>query len=359
MLILNKPMYLYLLTRLIYQSAIENNLQYYIPTYNSVPDMTFSLPPLDTPRALASFQHMSVLAGHFEWGVWKGLPSYTPMKRRVRYGRDAETDAETDADTDSDIDADAVRAAEKTYRLLVPRIPSCFMMGRHPVDRVISYYYQRCYSEPSCNNHYHVRFGDLTVDDMYYIVVLFRQAKYLSDGETLMLSDDGTHESMCRAALGEKTTTGQLVQDLLDKHGGSIPNPGDISIDKHQEAISNANNCVIGLLEEWELSKEMMKYWFPWMKILKTPPPSTKSVSDNSTSSSFTGGEEEGIIANPHLMKSYDGKETVLTIDPQIRQLIEELIPCDMKLYRNMLLRFEKQKRHLVKERVLASKREQ
>lgn len=112
-----------------------------------------------------------------------------------------------------------------------------------------------------------VRFGDLTLVDLYNIVVLFRQAKPLDDGHTLMFSDDGTHESMCKAALGERTTTGRLVQEVLEENGGTIPNPGDLSERKHAEAQQNVDKCVVGILEEWEESKKMMKHWFPWMTI--------------------------------------------------------------------------------------------
>lgn len=323
-------------SRLIYQSAIKNNLDFFIPCYNSVPDMTFSLPPPATHSSFSSpssMKHMSVLAGHFQWGVWRGLPAFSPQKRRVRYG------------VGSSVNAAATGAAFNETDGLVPRVPSCFMMGRHPVDRLISYYYQRCYREVSCRL-YQVRFSELSADDMYYIVVLFRQAKYLADGKTLMFSDDGTHDSMCRASLGERTTTGVLVEDVMDDDG-SLPSPGDVRVEKHQQAIANMNKCVIGMLEEWDISKKMMKYWFPWMKIPKLESFSTSKVA---AVHEKTNDGNDDIDESPHLMKLYAGKETVSTIAPTVRESIEELIPCDMKLYHNMLERFEKQKQHLANE---------
>ena len=327
--------------RLIYQSAIRKGLSYFIPSYNSVLDMTFSLPPA-THTPSATLQNISVLAGHFQWNVWRGLPGYTTMQQRVRFGhhhRDGGVKRDDMVDATSSNDEDE----------LLHRIPSCFVMGRHPVDRVISYYYQRCYREASCRL-YQVRFGDLSADDMYFVVVLFRQAKYLPDGKTLMFSDDGTHDSMCRTALGERTTTGGLVQDMIDANGGILPIQDDVPEEKHQKALDNINHCVVGMLEEWELSKNMMKHWFPWMQM----PERSQTQSTSATGEMDAAATGTHTATNPHLMKLYDGKETVSTISSQVRESIEELIPCDMKLYRNMLARFEMQKRHLIKEGVVS-----
>jgi hypothetical protein len=145
--------------------------------------------------------------------------------------------------------------------------------------------------------------------------------------------------------LGERSTTGVLVQDMMDRNEGTLPNPGDLAVGKHQEAIANMNQCVIGMLEEWEVSQKMIKYWFPWMKILGLP--STTTTTSSAPLSPQESRAEEGAATSPHLMKLYTDKETAATIEPQVRDLIEELIPCDMKLYRNMQLRFEKQKKFL------------
>lgn len=288
--------------RLIYQSAAENDLDYYIPTYNAVPDMTFSLPTFLNSET-TFLRNVSVIAGHFEWGVWKGLPSFSNSKRCVHCKQDTGT--------------------------VVPRSPSCFMMGRHPVDRVISYYYQRCYLEPSCSL-YQRRFSDLSKDDIYDFVVLFRQAKYLDDGTTLMFSDDGLYESVCRAALGERLTSGKVVKTLIDMHGGAIPSPDSLSNDKIEEAIANMNNCVIGMIHEWDLSIRMMKKWFPWMKL-----------------PSYSLKEAESQVQSPRLMKLVDDKESAKTLDPSILAYIQGLIPCDMALYDNMMKRYDKQKHYL------------
>ena len=281
---------------MIYQSALANDLPFYIPAYNSIPDMTFSL----NNATRLSLARMSVIAGHFEWGVWNDLPDFSSEKRKIFSDFDYTT---------------------------VSRIPSCFMMGRHPVDRVISYYYQRCYRESSCS-YSGVLFGDLSREDMYHIIIEFRQVKYLDDGTTLMFSDDGVADSMCLAALGKRYTTGLLAEKVLEETGGSLPK--ELSLEDHQHAISNSNQCVIGMLEEWEMSFRMLKYWFPWMSI---------PVQENNKKST---------VDTPHLMKLYKNKENVKTLHPDIREYIESLIPCDMKLYRSMLNRFEKQKSYLI-----------
>jgi hypothetical protein len=57
---------------------------------------------------------IAVLAGHFPWNIWNKLSNYN----------------NTNTDTNTN--------------------PPCFVMGRNPVDRAISYYYQRCYNSSTC-----------------------------------------------------------------------------------------------------------------------------------------------------------------------------------------------------------------
>ena len=89
---------------------------------------------------LKDYSNVGVVAGHFRWQVWLHLESYvqqymTPINATM------DTSLSTQQVTASSfkfVPADAIPP------------PKCMVIGRHPIARFISYYYQRCFGSSSC-----------------------------------------------------------------------------------------------------------------------------------------------------------------------------------------------------------------
>jgi len=93
---------------LVYESAVELELGRLIPPKDGLPNIVYRIPQ-EGEEFYDRVSNLSVVAGHFAWGVWTELPYWI--------------------------------GENQTHP------PPCFIMGRHPVERVISYYYQRCFRE--------------------------------------------------------------------------------------------------------------------------------------------------------------------------------------------------------------------
>ena len=89
-----------------YESAVELELGRLIPPKDGLPNIVYRIPQ-EGEEFYDRVSNLSVVAGHFAWGVWTELPYWIGENQT--------------------------------------RPPPCFIMGRHPVERVISYYYQRCF----------------------------------------------------------------------------------------------------------------------------------------------------------------------------------------------------------------------
>ena len=223
---------------------------------------------------------------------------------------------------------------------------ACFIMGRHPVDRSISYYYQRCYYSPTCLG-YGIMMNDLTRKELWEVAVMYRSGvvsihthgevmtyeafkdayiydldqQYIGKREDLTneddvivktIADDGMAEITCRLLSNTRNTTGSFLGNTLVIPGG--PTPAEVAI-----AVTNADKCVIGLLERWPETKKVMNEWFPWI-----------DMSHNS---------------DRRKMQVYkdDNKETIYTLKPELYDILIHVNPCDMLIYNNMITRFNKQ----------------
>jgi len=91
----------YLIREYIYESSLVLGVKTYIPCYGNISCAVFDVHDDDNDD-----NGIAVLAGHFPWDIWNKLPTYKNTNTN----------------------------------------PPCFVMGRNPVDRAISYYYQRCYN---------------------------------------------------------------------------------------------------------------------------------------------------------------------------------------------------------------------
>jgi hypothetical protein len=268
-------------------SAERHGLKYIIPSFNGVHKCTFTL-PVDTTSS-SSLDNVSVVAGHFPWAVWKDLPSV----ERVSIHNEGDG-------------TDRRRVSGGGGWRPIP--VACFVMGRDPVDRVVSYYYQRCYSEALCP-YYQKQFNDLTIDELRNLVMFFRQALLLEDNETVAVVDEGMEDAACRTMIGKRETTGKILSDVI------LPEPlTEVDI---TTALANCELCVVGLLEEWEATERVMQFWFPWM-----------DLSEYTALNKF----------------ARTGKDASYIRD-DLRAVIVELNQCDTRLYDKMKEIFQKQLR--------------
>jgi hypothetical protein len=259
------------------ESAERHGLKYVVPCHGAVHCLVTGLSFRECASASASvpcaggisLEGVSVLAGHFSWNVWRSLPSF--------------------------------------QRSVSSPAPPCLVMWRHPVSRVISYYYERCFNGSSCPG-YQRRLNDMGADEMTNLLDYFRQAKYAEDNRTLVITDEGMSDAACRAMSDTKGTTGRVVgQD-------PIPIPALLTASERQEALDNAEKCVVGLTEQWDLTVSVLRHFFPWLDLSRSY----------------------------RLMKLYDNMETLSTLRPDIRAVIEAANACDMTLHEVMMSRFER-----------------
>ena len=274
------------LRELIVNASIALQLQYAVPCYDPLHCETFDLSntwETSDRNKMISIEHeinldlrnVSVVGGHFSWGEWKKLPTLS------NYGE----------------------------------MPSCFIMVREPVDRIISFYYQRIYNSTGK----HMR--NFTADELNKVLVSsFGGVRKLINGELkAYLFDEGmSNDPVCRAILGAKETTGSFIDTDIEKNRTPLEQP--ISLIR---AKRNANKCIIGSQEHMEETKLVLSHWFPWLDTVNRWP-----------SKKF----QEGVA----------GKDSRRDLPENLVRAIEEANPCDVALYQHMMKRFQKELKHVM-----------
>eukprot|EP01032_Pedospumella_encystans_P013123 gene13123-15128_t len=202
---------------------------------------------------------------------------------------------------------------------------SCFTMGRHPVDRAISYYYQRFYQYPEDSPErtdaaeavsfggrpLHMRrMNELTVAQLRNIAVGAREGleSPFFPGEQVIV-DEGMSDAACRAVLGLKYTTGLRM--------GPMSAPAPIPASLYPRAVENLHQCVVGIQEHWNDTLRVLDHWLPWIDFAAYP--------------------------NQRRMSIYSGLETRHTLRSELFQLLVQANPCDMMLFEEMLRIFQAQ----------------
>ena len=285
--------------------------------------------------AYHSYENVAVIAGHFSWGAWNHLPALSPSLAPV--GRGA--------------------SAPKS---------SCLVVGRNPVTRFISYYYQRCFNSTNCIG-YHKRLKDLAQEEVDTILWRSRHAEEVDDEwkaasglfedmskehtfnntNLFIVVDDGLHDAACRQMLpnqfaaahtgqgGVESTRG-VVLDRMGRFdparysteqtgmGGDEPvtaipfnYPEELTEADVISALDNVDQCVVGLVEEWALSKKIISYYFPWLQFGDQP--------------------------DRRKMRLYSDMETEGDLPPWMVEMIRSGNQCDMRLYSKMVWMFENQ----------------
>ena len=215
---------------------------------------------------------VSVVAGHFFWDVWKALPS--------------------------------MRSSDS---------PSVFVMGRHPVTRAISYYYQRCYILEQCLG-YQRHLNELSEEELRAFL-LGRRAEVGADGRTYVVVDEGIEDAACRVLSNEKHHSGLLVHELI---GQVFPKALPLSDQSIQQAFSHTELAVVGLLEDWRSTVRVLNFWFPWLDVSR----------------------DFRVIGDERML--HVAKEDLNTLRPELIRVIEQANTCDMELYRRMKIQFQK-----------------
>lgn len=261
--------------------------------------------------------NVTVLAGHFDFlAPFRHLPQCQ--------GEDSPHQSKRPWSTHILFDRDP----ERPDSVALPRPPanpgcevSCFTVGRHPVDRAISYYYQRFYQhrevaveasgEASPRPLQHKRINELSPAELEGLVLSVREATHSHFyPDQLTFIDEGMGDAACAAVLGLKFTTGRAATQQLSL-------PPTIPASTYPQAKSNLQQCVVGLQERWNETLQVLDVWIPWI--------------DFSTD------------AQRRKMKLYSGVETRHTLRPELHDVLVRLNPCDMMLYEEMQRLFQLQ----------------
>mmetsp|Transcript_3048 Transcript_3048/g.5766 ORF Transcript_3048/g.5766 Transcript_3048/m.5766 type:complete len:1031 (+) Transcript_3048:82-3174(+) len=215
-----------------------------IPCYFGVRCETFSLENFPPER----LEDVPLIAGHFEWGVWQQL-----------HARDA----------------------------------ICFTMMRHPVSRVISFYYERVY------DHSGVLLNDLPLETLSFYLEHWRGSAF---GK---YRDEGMSNAACKMLCGLSQYKGLTPEEAPRKYDGPPCT--------EQLAIERLGKCVVGIQEDWPGSVRVITHNFPWLKqeVLEGCPNTTH------------GSNQRSVVF----------ERTPADLRPEIRSLIESKNECDILLY--------------------------
>ena len=253
---------------------------------------------------------VAVIAGHFAWNIWERLPDWAashPMHAQL-------------LSLDSAVDI-PLHPPHKP--------PFCLIMGRHPVERSISYYYQRCYDTPGCEG-YHTTLNSLSPDTLRRIMRMHRHMLLDPlDPHMVVVLDEGMEEAMCRTLSGQRVMSGMRV--ALNSTGIDVP--AQLRPEHHAAALHNVAHCVVGLQEHWDLSISHVLHFLPWLQ-------------------TGTTGLEENWMKAPRRMKLFEGQETLLTLRPDLRTVIENANTCDLAVYAKMQDLFQRQQKVVIHEKM-------
>jgi hypothetical protein len=181
--------------------------------------------------------------------------------------------------------------------------PPCLLMAVHPLDRVMSLFYRSCFHDPLCPHH-HTAFNDLTAQALASFISVSGRA------DTNRVNETSGEDAMCRAFASRRgVSTRHEDLDFAFSH-----------TDLEQATIlENVGTCVVGLQSDWVNTKKVIAHWFPWMEV------------------------ETALLRRPELAEAMDASMADLTIRPELRQIVEEMNRCDLKLFEQVRSLFEKQ----------------
>jgi hypothetical protein len=165
---------------------------------------------------------VSIYAAHFSWGFWGDVHKVTNSKppfpykhsdkekeliesQHITYDYIVQRHQHEDPTREFSSRASNQSVNENLSNQELPVRPSCFVIGRHPVDRIISYYYQRVYGSYSSAFRY-VPLSHLTIEEVESILITRHQE--INKDHVNVIVDEGIRNATCRALANKKLTTG-------------------------------------------------------------------------------------------------------------------------------------------------------
>ncbi|GBG27133.1 Hypothetical Protein FCC1311_033562 [Hondaea fermentalgiana] len=226
----------------------------FLPCHGGVPCMTFSMS--DAPPS------SSVIGGHFEFGAWKPLLS----------------------------------PGAQAY---------CVTIQRHPVARVISFYYERVF--PSLQ----VRLNELPEANLTFVMEQWRGSAF---GRW---RDEGLSNAGCKMMCGIREYRGFLPEESpYPQSLEAAECTPDLAVRRLED------ECLIGMQERWEDTLQVFSYFLPWASAaLRQGCPATTH-----------GSNRRAVVF-----------ETIETLSDTARRVIEEHNQCDLALYARAQEKFERQ----------------
>jgi hypothetical protein len=223
-------------------------------------------------------------------------------------------------------------------------------MLRNPVQRAISYYYERIYpSYPVPISTLHpkeldtllasfVRISDNSGADLREPIaggagstdVLL--ANYLGREGTVM--DEGPTNTLTRMFSGNNKRKGQPTSKIFSLNAGSKVDSKRWELDKTTLDIAKTNlaTCVVGMQEEWQPTVQVLERWFPWVK--ERVDAKGEAITDSAALSAMGGANAHA--ANPLMVRAHAGKNK----PKKEEQLSEDLLEVirrhnryDLELY--------------------------
>jgi hypothetical protein len=238
--------------------------------------MSFDTLPVPTNAR----DELAVIAGHFEWGVWKSSRSQAECSSaNVRQGG----------------------LSSKHPVGLQSIIPRIFVMLREPIERTISLYYERLFPEIK------ISLNSLSLEDLDFYLINFRGSAFSA------WRDEGFSDSTCRMLCGANVHKGKAPHEVSEAEAASAK-----ALINDRVAISRLHSTVVGLTHRWEETKTIISFWYPWLDI------TNDDVRGN------TGGKKSYVESIGNLKLSH-------------RALIEDANSCDLALYSEGLRQFDRQ----------------
>ncbi len=240
--------------------------QVFIPCYE--PKSCVNPPP---DFHWASFSHpFRVLAGHFLWGQ---LDPYLSI-------------------TNEPYDDNTFEINQQF---------SCFIMLRHPVDRVESCYYWRFFKQVG------IHLADITLDKFSKVMHGFNKEWRTGCNNALLqhmsgfLRLKGINNNASR-----ESAMGRLLYTL---------------------SVDHMQNCVVGMLDRWEETVQVVNHWFPWLKHFKLDAQRMNVAKNKPASAAGEDGEHQNQLRKR----------------PDLVGLVEDLNYWEFKAYEYAVTLFEKQ----------------